>query len=125
MLHALLVITTPFALLPAHGTQFEMLHILRTVQPTRLFVHASLLDKAIAAASEIGLSEEFIYILEGEPTKGRLHFDYVIQEVRKRKIPRVPVKPAKKDTLAYLVMSSGTSGLPKGKFYGYPIISSL
>jgi len=38
----------------------------------------------------------------------------MIQDVRKRKVPLVDIGPAGKDTLAYLVFSSGTSGLPKG-----------
>lgn len=112
LLHALLVIATPFALIPAHGTSFELVHILRTVKPTKIFVHASLLDKALAAAKEVGFPADRFYILEGE-ARGRLHFSEMIEEVRKRKIPRVPVKAVTKDTLAYLILSSGTSGLPK------------
>ena len=38
----------------------------------------------------------------------------MIQGVRKRKVPLVDIRPAGKDTLAYMLFSSGTSGLPKG-----------
>lgn len=113
-MHSLFVIATPFAVIPAHGTPFELVHIFRTVRPTRVFVHASLLDKALVAAKEVGFPEDRFYILDGE-AKGRPQFGNLIEEVRKRQVPRVPVKPVKKDTLAYLIMSSGTSGLPKGR----------
>ena len=43
-------------------------------------------------------------------------FRGIIQNVRKRKVPLVDIRPAGKDTLAYLVFSSGTSGLPKGMY---------
>jgi long-subunit acyl-CoA synthetase (AMP-forming) len=43
-------------------------------------------------------------------------FRGIIQDVRKRKVPTVGIRPAGKDTLAYLVFSSGTSGLPKGPY---------
>ena len=43
-------------------------------------------------------------------------FRGIIQNVRKRKVPLVDIRQAGKDTLAYLVFSSGTSGLPKGMY---------
>lgn len=42
-------------------------------------------------------------------------FGGMIDRVRKIGPPRTPVRPAGRDTLAYLVFSSGTTGLPKGK----------
>ncbi len=81
---------------------------------TRLFVQPSLLEKAKSAAKDVGLSEDRIYILEGRIEAKRSYQD-LVDDVRRREIPRVPVKRATKDTLAYLVFSSGTSGLPKGR----------
>jgi hypothetical protein len=39
-------------------------------------------------------------------------FRGIVQDVRNRKVPTVDIRPAGKDTHAYLVFSSGTSGLP-------------
>ncbi|OBZ68897.1 putative 4-coumarate--CoA ligase 1 [Grifola frondosa] len=112
LVYSSLATTIPFALISAYSTPFELVHSLRVAKATRLFVHPSLLSGALRAAREIGLSEEHIYILEGH-VKDRRSLGEAIEEVRRRQIPRVPVKPARRDTLAYLVFSSGTSGLPK------------
>lgn len=64
-------------------------------------------------AKNIGFPDNKIYILEGR-VKGRLSFDEMIHQVRAECNSRLAVRPADKDTLAYLVFSSGTSGLPKG-----------
>ena len=47
-------------------------------------------------------------------TKGKKSFWDIIKDVKTKKIPPVDVRTATEDTLAYLVFSSGTSGLPKG-----------
>jgi acyl-coenzyme A synthetase/AMP-(fatty) acid ligase len=41
----------------------------------------------------------------------------IIQHVRKTNLKTVPVAVAAKDTAAYLLFSSGTTGLPKGHLY--------
>ena len=112
-MHSLLVITTPISLLSAYATPFELTHALRTSKVTRLFVEPTLLEKALKSAREVGLSEDCIYILEGRHGS-RQNFQDLIDDVKKRGTPRVAVNPATRDTLAYLVFSSGTSGLPKG-----------
>lgn len=40
----------------------------------------------------------------------------MIDRVHIEKIPTVAVRAATKDTLSYLMFSSGTSGLPKGAY---------
>lgn len=115
LVHALLAITTPIALLSAYATPYELAHALRTTKPKCIFAQPALLPNALAAAKEVGLPQDRIYILEG-PTgeDGRLSLQDFVDRVKQRGIPREPIRPAKKDTLAYLVFSSGTSGLPKG-----------
>jgi acyl-CoA synthetase (AMP-forming)/AMP-acid ligase II len=81
------------------------------VQPTRIFTSPSLLPLALTS----GLPTERIYLLEGE-NKGHISYDQLVSSVRTNCIPRLPVRHATKDTLAYMVFSSGTSGLPKGMY---------
>jgi len=78
---------------------------------TRLFVDAKFLKKVLPVAKEAGVKE--VYVLKGH-AKDRKGLHSIIKDVRARKIPAIDVRPATKDTLAYLVFSSGTSGLPKG-----------
>ncbi|KAJ3555619.1 hypothetical protein NM688_g2475 [Phlebia brevispora] len=112
LVHALLVITTPISLLSAYATPFELAHAMRTSKVTRLFVQASHYSKALKAAEEVGLPVDRIYVLEGHHDSKKNVQD-LIDDVQRSGAPRVAVKPATRDTLAYLVFSSGTSGLPK------------
>ncbi|EIW59202.1 acetyl-CoA synthetase-like protein [Trametes versicolor FP-101664 SS1] len=112
LVHSLLRAAIPFALIPASSTAFELQHLFRTSEATRLFVHPSLLPQALEVSQQVGIPEDRIYILEGR-VEGRKNLSGSIAEVRKRQVPRVPSRPVTRDTLAYLVFSSGTSGLPK------------
>jgi long-subunit acyl-CoA synthetase (AMP-forming) len=111
-----MVITVPYAMLSSYSTPFELNHGFRLSKITRLFVHPKLLAIALEVANEVGFPEDKIYIL-GSRVQGRTSYEQLIDRVRGSQIPRIAVRPAKKDTLAYLVFSSGTSGLPKGQLY--------
>ncbi|KAI0754925.1 acetyl-CoA synthetase-like protein [Daedaleopsis nitida] len=113
LVHSLFRVAVPFSLIPSGATAFELDHLFRSSEATRLFVHPSLLPQALEAAQKIGLPDDRVYILEGR-VPGRVTLGHAIREVRKRNLPRVPSKQVKRDTVAYLVFSSGTSGLPKG-----------
>lgn len=112
-MNSLLTITTPFALLPSHSKQFELVHLLKLSQLSKLFVQPKYLESARAASKQVGLSEDNIFLLEGA-SPGKISLDDLIRDVEERKVPAVDIRPAEKDTLAYLVFSSGTTGLPKG-----------
>ncbi|GJE93144.1 acetyl-CoA synthetase-like protein [Phanerochaete sordida] len=112
LVHACLAIATPFANLSAYATPYELAHGLRTARPTVLFAQPALLPVALAAAKEVGLPESRIYVLEGE-SPSRTCLQELVDRVRRERVPREAVRPVKRDALAYLVFSSGTSGLPK------------
>jgi long-subunit acyl-CoA synthetase (AMP-forming) len=113
---SLLKVTTPFAPISTFSTRFELVHALKLTKATRLFVDAKLLKNVLAAIDDpdVHITSDKIYILSGPPVKGRQSFNQLIEAAERKKLPLAPIHPAKKDTLAYLVMSSGTSGLPKG-----------
>ncbi|KAJ6494154.1 hypothetical protein DFH09DRAFT_1265636 [Mycena vulgaris] len=115
IVHSLVMIATPFALISSYSTRFELIHALKLTKATRLFVDAKFLKNVLAAIEDpdVHIRQDKIFILSGHPPKGRKSFGQMIDAVERKKIPLEPVRPAKRDTLAYLVMSSGTSGLPK------------
>lgn len=120
--HSVLLLTIPFALLPSKPTLGELVDLLNRLKSVprpvkiRLFVHPSLLRLALEGTKQTGISPRCIYLLGGQihgdkrPDVGSL-----VENVRRRKLPRHPVVPAPKNTLAYLLFSSGTSGPPKGE----------
>ncbi|KAF5377817.1 hypothetical protein D9615_006732 [Tricholomella constricta] len=112
ILHSLLAITTPFALISSYSTPFELKHALELSKATMLFVNARLLPLVLPVAKKVGIPSSKIFVLEGR-AKGRKSFSDLIETAQTRKIPAVAPRDANKDTLAYLIFSSGTSGLPK------------
>jgi acyl-CoA synthetase (AMP-forming)/AMP-acid ligase II len=111
LVHSLLALTIPFALLSFYSTKFELSHALQLCKVTRLFVHPNVLGLATSVAQELGIPASKIHVLGGT-VPGRRCFDEIVHAGKS--LDRVTVKPAKRDTLAYLVLSSGTSGLSKG-----------
>lgn len=89
---------------------------MRVCQPTKLFVQSSLIPKALAVCKEIGISEDDIYVLDGN-VEGRKSFQELLDNIKYSAVTKVRTKQASRNTLAYLVFSSGTSGPPKGKLF--------
>ncbi|KAF9267794.1 acetyl-CoA synthetase-like protein [Marasmius fiardii PR-910] len=112
LVHALLALTVPFALISAYSTRFELVHTFRLSKITRLFVQPKYLQIALSVAKEVNIPAKRIYIIGGN-AKGHRSLGNMVERVQKANIPTLPPRPATKDTLAYLVLSSGTSGLPK------------
>ncbi|KAG2344422.1 acetyl-CoA synthetase-like protein [Suillus weaverae] len=120
LLHSLLAITVPFALFSSYSTPYELKHANSLAQATRIFASPSLLQLALT----LGLPADRIYLLEGE-NKGYTSYDQLISSARKNSIPRLPVRHATKDTLAYLMYSSGTSGPPKAVMASHGNITAV
>jgi long-subunit acyl-CoA synthetase (AMP-forming) len=112
MFFALWGLTVPICPLSSYATASELQHLLTDSTTTRLFVHPSLIGLALQAAKRVGLPEDRIYTIEGD-VPNRQSFGQMIDGVIARKTPAVRSRPVKHDTLAYLLFSSGTSGVPK------------
>ncbi|KAF8553033.1 acetyl-CoA synthetase-like protein [Imleria badia] len=108
LLHSLIVMTVPFAMLSCYSTPFEFQHAFNLAGPTRLFVSPTLLPLALTS----GLPQDRIYILDGN-LEGYTSYLDLVARARDNKLPRLPIQQAQTDTLAYLTFSSGTTGLPK------------
>ncbi|KAF9013094.1 hypothetical protein BDQ17DRAFT_1342723 [Cyathus striatus] len=115
LIQSLLMITTPFALISSYSTSFELKHALKLSKATRIFVDET---------KDVGISSDKIYILRGH-VKARKSVQDLIFSAWKNKIPPVGVRPVTKDTLAYLVFSSGTTGLPKGNQRSYSMMQVI
>ncbi|CDO76103.1 hypothetical protein BN946_scf184649.g29 [Trametes cinnabarina] len=112
LVHSLFRVAVPFALIPASSTAFELQHLFRTSEATRVFVHPTLLPQVLGVAQATGLPQDRVYVMDGR-VEGRRDVASVIKAVRKRGVSRVESRPVSRTTLAYLVFSSGTSGMPK------------
>lgn len=106
-------IAVPYALISCYSTPFELKHALSLARATRLFVAPQYLSRVLPIATEMGLSEDRIYLMN-EDDGQRTSVESLIQCIRGKEIPRADTRVVPKDTTAYLVFSSGTSGLPKG-----------
>lgn len=116
-MHSLLVITVPFALFSSYSTPYEFKHANSLARATRIFVSPSLLPLALTA----GLPADRVYLLEGEDVC-YTNYNQLVSSARKSSVQRLPVRQAYKDTLAYLLFSSGTSGPPKGMYLYHVLI---
>ena len=114
---ALLKLAIPIVFLPSQSTFHETVSLLNlsAVGLTALFVSERLYPYAALAAKEVGLPEERIFILQGG-VSGKVSLPRLIEDVKSRGLPKVPSETVRDDTLAYLVFSSGTTGLHKGCF---------
>lgn len=104
----------PFAPISSYSTPFELKHALTLSKASRLFVDFKFLKNVLPVAKEIGMDLDKIYLINSE-AKGKISVRSIIRDARNKHIPPVDIRPAAKDTLAYLIFSSGTTGLPKGK----------
>ncbi|KAH7915463.1 hypothetical protein BJ138DRAFT_1109674 [Hygrophoropsis aurantiaca] len=108
LLHSCFAMTVPFTMFSSYATVSELKYSVSLTKATRLFVSKSLLPLALST----GFPDERIYLFEGH-INGRTSFDEMIRQVRNNHIPRQSIRHAERDTLAYLILSSGTSGPPK------------
>ncbi|CCA76502.1 probable phenylacetyl-CoA ligase [Serendipita indica DSM 11827] len=113
LMHALWALAIPFAPCSAYATSNELVHCLRITGASTIFCHANRLETTLEAAKVVGIPTSKIYILDGETTR---EFKSIAQLINSASFPRtLPSKavPVKKDQLAFVLFSSGTTGLPK------------
>ena len=112
LVHSLLLLATPFALFNPSWTSFEFEYALKLTKPTRAIVQDQLLPTLVPMTEKIGT--ENIYII-GQKIEGFRNLEEMIEDARSRAMAPVSPRPANRDTLAYLVFSSGTTGFPKSR----------
>ena len=71
-----------------------------------------LLPTVLRAAKNVERNN--IYVL-GQKIEGLITFEEMVEDARSRAIAPVTPRAVTKDTLAYLMFSSGTTGHPKGR----------
>lgn len=113
LIHALCSLAVPFAPCSAYATPYELAHSLRLSGATHLFVHSDKLEIGLQAAKEVGIPPSKVYILQGKVPQGFTSLQQLIQRVEREKIPIIPIKPVTANQLAFVLFSSGTTGLPK------------
>jgi acyl-coenzyme A synthetase/AMP-(fatty) acid ligase len=79
---------------------------------TRIFVYPSMLGSTLIAAGDANLPQNLIYTFEGT-VNGRSSLSDMIEDALVRKIQPVSPRSVEKDTVAYLLFSSGTTGEPQ------------
>ncbi|KAH9991264.1 hypothetical protein BJV77DRAFT_1068401 [Russula vinacea] len=112
LVFALLKLAVPIAFLPSQSTLQETVELLKLSGVTCLFASGQLYPHAAAAAKAIGLPEEGIFILQGDVT-GKVSLPSLIENVKARGLSKTATRTVQDDTLAYIMFSSGTTGLPK------------
>ncbi|KAL5632519.1 hypothetical protein ACGC1H_005464 [Rhizoctonia solani] len=113
---ALLQTTIPVALLNSHSTAPELAHQLKLARVSHVIVGPSSVSVLTQALQIAGLRNIGMTIVEGcgkHARAGELSLQRLIDRTKKRGVQPAGIMDAKRDTLAYLVFSSGTSGLPK------------
>jgi acyl-CoA synthetase (AMP-forming)/AMP-acid ligase II len=114
LVHSLFVIATPFQLsIHAWPSPFKIESQLNLVKATHVFVISQLLSLILPVAEKVGLGIDRVYVL-GEGSGGQKTLEDLIQNFQHRELQILSPRPATKDTIAYFVCSSGTSGPPKG-----------
>jgi len=115
LVHACLKIAVPFALVSSYSTAAELEYLIKKANVTLLFAHPNVQDMALEVGPHTNIPATHIYIFGGEASGVAPNVPTIQKLIdRTQSLKGVDVVPAGRDTLAYLVFSSGTTGPPKG-----------
>ncbi|KAH9080347.1 hypothetical protein EDB83DRAFT_971240 [Lactarius deliciosus] len=109
---ALLKITVPVALIPAHLSASETTALLKRERVRTIFVSPKRYASTSEAITASGISEDHVFILRGH-VKGKTSLSDMIDYAKVHGLPQVPTRPVLGDTLACVMFSNGTSGFSK------------
>ncbi|KAH9065257.1 acetyl-CoA synthetase-like protein [Lactarius vividus] len=112
---ALLKISVPVALIPAHLSAIETTALLKRERVRTIFVSPRRYAGTSEAIMASGISEDHVFILRGH-VKGKTSLSDMIDYAKVHGLPQVPTRPVLGDTLACVVFSNGTSGFSKDAF---------
>jgi hypothetical protein len=112
---ALLKISVPVALIPAHLSAMETTALLKREGVRTVFVSPKRYASSCEAVMASGIPEERVFILRGH-VKGKTSLSDLIDyaRVKLHGLPPVPTQPVLGDTLACMMFSNGTGGFSKG-----------
>lgn len=109
---ALLKISVPVALIPAHLSAMETIALLKRENIRTIFVSPKRYATSCDAITASGIPEERVFILHGH-VKGRTSLSDLIEYAKMHGVPPVPTRPVSGDTLACMMFSNGTNGFFK------------
>jgi long-subunit acyl-CoA synthetase (AMP-forming) len=90
-----------------------MLALLKQTRVKTLFISPKRYDRSLEAVVASGISEERVFVLQGH-VQGKTSVSDLINHTKLHGLLPVPTQPVRRDTLACIMFSSGTSRLPKG-----------
>lgn len=116
----MLKIAVPVVLIPAHLAAEQTLALLKQTNVKTLFISPKRYVQSQETLAAFSIPEERVFILQGH-VEGKISLPDLINHVKLHGLLPVPTQPVRRDTLACIMFSSGTtSGIPKGSSQNVP-----
>jgi len=102
----------PVALFPAHLPAEQTHALLKQANVRTLFISPKRYVRSQETLAASSIPEERVFILQGH-VEGKISLPDLINHVKLHGLLPVPTQPVRRETLACIMFSSGTTGLPK------------